>query len=50
MLNGVSEILNLNYKPTQKWHMSCEVLGKGLLPCHPWFLWTCFHPRDSKRF
>jgi hypothetical protein len=21
-----------NYKLTQKWHMSCAVVGKGLLP------------------
>jgi hypothetical protein len=28
----------------KKWHMSCVVLGKGLLPWHPWLLWLCFHP------
>jgi hypothetical protein len=26
---------NTNYKPTQKWHMSCAVLGKKLLPWCP---------------
>jgi hypothetical protein len=22
----------LSYKPMQKWHMSCAILGKGVLP------------------
>jgi len=23
--------------------VSCAMLGKGLLPWHPWFLWSCLH-------
>jgi len=29
---GHSKYKFLNYKPIQKWHVSCVVLGKGLLP------------------
>ncbi len=32
---GYSKYKLLNYKLTQQWHMSCVVLGKGLLPLHP---------------
>jgi hypothetical protein len=28
----------------QEWHMSCVILGKGLLSWHPWLLWLWFHP------
>ncbi len=34
----------LIYKPTQKWHMTCATLGKGLLL---WLLWLCFHPKEN---
>jgi hypothetical protein len=34
----------LSCKPMQKWHVSCTVLGKRVLPSRPWCLSTCFHP------
>ncbi len=27
-----------------EWHVSCVILGKWLLPSHPWLLWPWFHP------
>jgi hypothetical protein len=35
---------NLSYKPTQKWHVSCVVLGKGFLLWHPWLFDHVFTP------
>ncbi len=40
---GYSKYKILSYKPTQKWHMSCVVLGKGLLPWCPWLPWPWYH-------
>jgi len=39
-----TKLKNLNYKPMQEWYVSCAILGKELLPWHPWLLWPWFHP------
>jgi hypothetical protein len=30
--------------------MSCAILGKRLLPWHPWFFLPCFHPMEDFLF
>jgi hypothetical protein len=38
MLNGDLKYKILSYKPMQKLHVPCVVLGKRFLPWCPWFL------------
>jgi hypothetical protein len=48
VLNGVFKYIISSYKPTQEWHVSCAILGKGLSPWCPKLLWLWFHPKDHK--